>query len=790
MTPTPGYEVQLEAVYRGGVVLPNDKEETPGAFLAVNADDDLPLGTIDLEQQRPGSNEDDLLQVRLRVVPPQPKAVDVVLYWDGPAKRLWKREKRGALTAVANGALVKVGREVVVLDLEAVAPSAATRDGSLSARSATAPDASDRLALTAVSISWLPDADLDGGVDEADARVSLTRGAFLSLNEDDDDGNGKPDLVDAEVRPRDPPAPGAREDTTFLRLRSRDFLPPDLAEGIVRLDGHGVRAYQTRAKRSEGGRPPEAPRDLSVAAEKAELLAWRELWLEGRQASEDLRDHRFRAEFSPPGAPAQVWLPLPGLAATVVRFEEIRLVLSMRPDPGGPVKPGTRQKEATPPCELTTRKHPSQVFSNRPDDGKPIHLYREHEDLAVTFRPEQTAVLLSGSDDTVDLCLETRPKEGLPVAWALDRAPDDADAARRLGNPSLGRGTLAPAGAGSFFLRAYLDVDGDGRIHEEEPRLVLPVAIVAASPPPAIEATANTRHLQNLWSARRAFHWIVSGRIEGTPKADPRERDFLRPGFDLEKPGDAAIQLRASVTLTGGGPDGLRGTEAVHSGWVNNMTSFDTVGTYTTFTRRLVMAWRTPAGGDRDWGDEPRPPLIDWPLLDTNREPRGGASATPELHSVTTREGPTLTARFIDSPSWSMAGVVDGNALTRYRLDIGFRANLLLWVERGEEAVFGNRTYMKAGHVDWVVRREVNVAGDEVAAGNVPAPRVRIEESPVPADGVAVDEPRALNTVTVFKDRIRTPTPTRTPTRTPVPTRTPTRRRRVAIRGSRSRTMT
>lgn len=767
-------------------------EETPGAFLAVNADDDLPLGTIDLEQPRPGRDEDDLLQVRLRVEPPQANGVDVALSWDGPAKRLWKREKRGASTAVANGQSFKVGREAVVLDVEALAPSASTRDGSLSASSTTVPDAKDRLALTAVSISWLPDADLDGDVDGDDARLSLTRGAFLALNEDDDDEDGKPDLGDAEVRPEDPPKPGAREETTLLRLRSRDFLPPDLAEGNVRLDGHGVRAYQTRAKRSEGSRPPEAPRDLSVDAEKAELLAWRDLWLEGRQASESLRDARFGAEISPPGTPSQVWLPLPGFVATVVRFEEIRLVLSKRPDPGGPVKPGTRPEKVIPACKMTSGSNPSQVFTNRPGRGGPIPLYREHEDLAVTFRPERTAVVLSGSDETVDVCLETRPKEGLPVAWALERARDDAKAARDLGSPVLGPGTLSTNGAGSFLLRAFVDVNGDGALHEAEPRLVLPVAIVSASPPSRIEAIAQPGHLQGLWSAGGAYYWIVSGRIRGNPGANPRGRDFLKPGFDLEKPGHAAIQISASVTLTGGGPDGLRGTDAVHAGWVNNMTSFDTVGTYTAFTRRLVMAWRPfDEGTDHPPGPR-RPAPLPWPILDSNREPRGGASVTAELQSETTREGPTLTARFIDSPSWSLAKTVDGNALTRYRLGIGFRANLLLWVERDAKSPFGNRTYMKAGHVDWGVRHEVRIVGTEatVEGNGAPAPAVHIERRPIPAAGVAVEEPRAVESIAVFLDAAPTQRPSPTPTRPPSPTRTPTRRRRVAIRGSRSRTMT
>jgi hypothetical protein len=649
------------------------------------------------------------------------------------------------------------------------------RDGSLSASSTTAPGAGDRLSLTAVSISWLPDADLDGDVDGDDARVSLMRGAFLALNEDDDDEDGEPDVDDADVRPTDPPKPGAREDTTLLRLQSFSFLPPDLAEGRLRLEGRGVRAWATRTKRNEGRGPPETPRDLSKDETREEVASWRELWLEGRQASEALRDGRFGAEFSPTGVSSEVWIPLPGLVATVIRFEGIRLVLSRRPDPGGPVRPRARPAKAPEPCEMAPRNHPSEVFTNRPRAGRPIQLYREHEDLAATFRPDRTAVVLSDSDDVVDVCFETKPRDALPVRWELQRARDDSEAARRLGEPAYAAGRLTPRGAGSFLLRASLDVNGDGALHEEEPRLVLPLAVVAGAPPARIDALAHPEHLRGLWSGGGGHYWIVSGRIEGVPGADPGSRGFLRPGFDLDRPGDAAIELRASVTLTGGGPDGLRGTGAVHSGWVNNMTSFDTVGAFGTFARRLVMAWG-PFRKDHDYGDERRPAQIGWPLLDSNREARGGASPTPELHSETTREGPTLTARFIDSPSWSMAAVVGGERLVSYRLSIGFRANLLVWVERDEKVPFGNRTYMKAGHVDWGVRHEVRIAGEEAVPGRSPAPEVRIERRLVPADGVAVDEPRALNSVAVFVDALPAATTPRGSGAPPGPTRPPPRR--------------
>ncbi|MFN0100694.1 MAG: DUF4123 domain-containing protein [Bryobacteraceae bacterium] len=282
--------------------------------------------------------------------------------------------------------------------------------------------------------------------------------------------------------------------------------------------------------------------------------------------------------------------------------------------------------------------------------GTPSKTKRLPETAGVTTTSANPLVLLAGAadaDGAVRLRAEVAPK-GVGLRWTVSRNADDAGAVRKLSaNPlpalkeTAEGATMLTDAAGTFHLRATAgDAEGWGG-----PSVELEITLVHAA------MTENTSAFNGRFCA--------CARVPGTDQ------------FRLHSGKDAAINLQAAVTLTGGGPDGRRGVEAIHGGWINNIVS-DNSGARYKGGKALRAGYRYDADGTEKTVDFDEGPLLD--------APSGGRclpGSAPEGPLASSAGEPIIVrARIAPTSSWK---VQDGGAIEQIWRYLECRSYLALW---------------------------------------------------------------------------------------------------------------
>lgn len=269
----------------------------------------------------------------------------------------------------------------------------------------------------------------------------------------------------------------------------------------------------------------------------------------------------------------------------------------------------------------------------------------ETEEETVSGR---SLVLLAGASEEakpVRLAATTAP-EGVGISWSVERAEDDGEAVIAVSAkpvPTLTEGALSTDAAGTFKVRAAAGGAGEWGGPVAEMEIVLVHAAVSE------------------------HESVVNGRLCGCGRVAGTERFALHSG-------DApAVQLDATVRLTGGGPDGRRGVEAVRGGWIGNIVSENSGARYKGGST-VQTVYKYKSGTEELTVD-----LDAGPLLDA----RAGERTLPGAAMEAGDDG-SLTFRAKVAPGVK-AAVLDGGALDKTIEQIWSysdgQAYLTLWTE-------------------------------------------------------------------------------------------------------------
>ncbi len=273
----------------------------------------------------------------------------------------------------------------------------------------------------------------------------------------------------------------------------------------------------------------------------------------------------------------------------------------------------------------------------------------EREEETVSGR---SLVLLTGAVEAarpVRLAAATAP-EGVGIDWSVERAEDDGEAVLAVSAkavPTLTDGALLSDATGTFRVRAAAGGAGEwgGPVAEME------VVFVHA---------AVTEHAS-----------AVNGRLCGCARVAGTDRFALHAG---DRP---AVQLDATVRLTGGGPEGRRGVEAVRGGWVGNIVSDNSGARYKGGSTTQTV-YKYKAGAEKLVADLDAGPLL---------HARAGERTLPGSTMETGDDG-TATFRAGVAPGVT-ATVIDGAALDKTIEQIWSysdgQAYLTLWTEEAPE---------------------------------------------------------------------------------------------------------
>lgn len=265
-------------------------------------------------------------------------------------------------------------------------------------------------------------------------------------------------------------------------------------------------------------------------------------------------------------------------------------------------------------------------------------------------RNSGSLILLAGAADAgngIRLRTEVTPA-GVSLNWAVSRNADDSKEVRGLSSKPLP--TLQQTADGAEFLT---DAAGSFAV-----RAIAGEAEGWGGPSVAMEAIlVHAALTENLTTVNGRF--CACARVPGTDQ------------FRLHA-GTGGVKLEAAVTLTGGGPDGTRGIEAIHGGWMNNIVSDNAGARY-----KGGKASQAVYKYERD-GKEAAVDFEDGPLLDAAAgESRCVAGSDPD--------GPlganaVVSAQISPAASWK---VQDGAALDRTIEQIWryleCRSYLVLW---------------------------------------------------------------------------------------------------------------
>lgn len=748
-------EVDLKASMHdrsgGYVSVPEADEEKRGAFVAVNTDDDNADGTLDVDQ-RPVPGEKNLLRLDVDIQPKPASGIVTVQATAGADKvRAWLEPTKGTALDLSGGIRVSASALPKTYWIEAAGPSGNLRDVELTGRCDQPKPCDDKVKVTAVQLHLQTDLDMDGTIDRNDWPLERKRGAYVVVNNDDDDLNNRPDYLDDKVDgagAAGAPAPaGAHAERDLKQFQIAGPLPAALQnEGkvILRRSNAKIAVYSASEKGAParilwsappaGAGPAFAAAtegngmktwDLSDAVQRAQFLAVRDhLWVEGVSASAAERDASLTLSYAP--RDAGVELALNQIDVTVVFFRKVEATIDPTPPhtaraigiPGGG---GGGPANNTPANHVYSSVDAGIIYTLNVDDAHPDPVFEKPHAL----------VLIRRGDDEVDFAVTAQPV--LAMKWKVDRASDDA-AALGTGKPAIIRSaaqtmTLGTDERGSFLVSVYYDVNGNGKYDAGEPRSIVPLILVDTTIKDDLSETHD--HI-SVTRAGTAATWSVPpppppppppfrGENVSSGVYNPALVDPTRGGFDVNNPTNAATYFGATVDFVGGGPAGQRGLDRAFGGWMNNeVAAEDVTGNYQ--NGHTILSVFATNGNYFPPGGAAAPAIIAPPFLDSGY-PDGGlgggrAMLTQSRMGTTTALalGNRVLVEAVDSPGQGYSGFhygFPGSRLTGMTFNMDFHAWLVVWTN-----VTGNRwrtndpaerTYSSVGDFAWTIRAEWTV---------------------------------------------------------------------------------
>jgi hypothetical protein len=299
---------------------------------------------------------------------------------------------------------------------------------------------------------------------------------------------------------------------------------------------------------------------------------------------------------------------------------------------------------------------------------------------AESFPPANSLILMRAAIQDVALEMEFAPP-GIPIAWDVKRAPDDAAALKKRRRPTVAmkpldhsKATLHPNATGSFFVRAFADCSGAGTFHKDDDFILLPLVLVEASLVRDNSAT-HTAHI-------------------GNPTVGGGSLGLSTGSFNIGSPNTEAIHMNCTADVLSGGPDGRRLLDRVFAGWINNESANENIratyaGGHLRFTIFSTTKGSGPNGEFRP-GDA-APAIVSPPLLDTGRGSpgTGGDTATLTRSRIKTKTNRPLGQRWIvesiDSPGDGapLTHAAHGTHITNFHFELHFQAFLSFWTNRG-----------------------------------------------------------------------------------------------------------
>jgi len=514
------------------------------------------------------------------------------------------------------------------------------------------------------------------------------------------------------------PLPSNLQDEGKVILRRSN---PNVAVYTVSQKGAGSRILWSAPPGAAGGGPAFAAGtegngirtwDLSDAVQRGQFVSLRDhLWVEGVAASAADRDTSLILSYAPKDSGVEI--EMNRIDITVVRFDRIRAVIDPTPElpPRNPANVPAKHN-----------------FDNSDAAGIVYHLNENKGDPDRNFDNKHGLVLIRNANEEVPLVLNHSPA-AVPVKWSITRSRDDsADLGKSV--PSLdaagaGAARLHLGDQGSFLVFCYVDVNGNGKFDEGEPRMILPLILVDAE----LNSNLSEAHNHVAPTVNAGFISVASGTGPGG-------------GFNIAAPDDAAVYLAAQIDLRGGGPQGRRGLDSVFAGWVQDIpVDLDVTSDFQGGHRVSYIFARPPHPPNKLYLPPPAaaPNVIATPILDTGRSPTGtgGGTATLSRSQSSVVPGAALGLRWlvetVDSPRLSYflnhPGFPAPNALTAFRFNLTFRSWLAVWTNLDQfympavpppvppPAAIAERTYSAVLEVNWQLRGSwtLNAAGQPVA---------------------------------------------------------------------------
>jgi hypothetical protein len=347
------------------------------------------------------------------------------------------------------------------------------------------------------------------------------------------------------------------------------------------------------------------------------------------------------------------------------------------------------------------------------------------------FATPNALVVIRNGEGPIRLEAETVPA-GAQLTFQAVRATDDA-ATLGAGVPTVtstgpNTATLATNERGSFFVLAFVDRNGNGQHDPGEPGIILPVIMVEAR----IETAATElRSVAN--PANINIQFDTGG------QAAPNYNFVSITTGDFNTNPTAGVALDADVLLVGGGPDGTRGLDRVFTGWANNFTALNYVGTYQdgSLVQRVQIDNRNQANGTaisgipvfvtRPGAPAPNPIAYPPPLLDTGRQnpELGGENITfsrsAESAPVNQALGVKRTVIARDSPGWfhqrRHPDALKATQLASFVHSLNSTTYLVAWTNTtggaaptpGTANSLGFRTFTVIAETQWTVTAQFTV---------------------------------------------------------------------------------
>jgi len=336
-----------------------------------------------------------------------------------------------------------------------------------------------------------------------------------------------------------------------------------------------------------------------------------------------------------------------------------------------------------------------------------------------------TVVLLRNSLPSIDVQAFTTPVlTDLDVfgtiAFDIRRSPDDNASIPGFPNvptlqqsTSVGGTALALDQTGSFQFLAFVDANGNGVWDVGETGISLPIVLVQVS-----LSQNQSRSPSNIATYARLVQngaWSLSSVAVGFPS--------LCPNID---PTYCAVDLKAEVSLIGGGNDGIRGTAQIFGGWVQNLDAPDVIGYYQNnhldswvFASNIqaTASYATNHNLSVFLPGDPDPEIIVGPVIDTFRSAPGQGGDSSNMGNVLLTASaiqPTLGRRVVvEDFDATLAAFPDTHdfyttsTLTQIRYNLRFRSFLTLWSSMagvsGPTGAVADRTYVVLLQQPWSI---------------------------------------------------------------------------------------